>query len=71
MRSRFLELRELLSWNSSRDPWELRGYEQAAEIMAWALGERILTPHIPDDHLDQIAVAYELITGDALPPLKN
>ena len=43
----FLELRDLPSWNASSEPWELRGYEQGAEIMAWALGERILTPLDP------------------------
>jgi hypothetical protein len=71
MRNRFLELRELSSWNAPDDPWELRGCEQGAEIIAWGLGERILTAHIPDDHLDQIAAAYVFLTGDALPPAKH
>jgi hypothetical protein len=47
LRDRFLELRGLRSWNASSDPWELRGSEQGAEIMSWALGERILTAQIP------------------------
>jgi hypothetical protein len=38
VRDRFLELRGLQSWNASTDPWEARGYEQGAEIIAWALG---------------------------------
>ena len=40
-RERFLEVRGLHAWNESSDTWALRG-EQGAEIMAWALGERIL-----------------------------
>src|SRR5262245_10854632 len=66
-RSNFLDLRGLSSWNSSRDPWRLRGYEQGAEILAWALGERILTPQIPDNDPSLIGPAFELLTGRALP----
>ena len=58
-RKRFLDLRGLAAWDVQSDPWQLRGYEQGAEIIAWALGERILTP--------QIADAYELVTGQPLP----
>ena len=57
-RQRFLEVRGVHVWNDSSDAWGLRGYEQGAEIMAWALGERILTPQIPDN---------ELLTGSAPP----
>jgi hypothetical protein len=71
MRDRFLELRGLPSWNAWGDPWELRGCEQGAEIIAWGLGERILTAQLPDDDLDLIAAAYEFLTGDALPPEKK
>jgi hypothetical protein len=62
-RNAFLRERGLSSWNSSRDPWELRGYEQGAEIMAWALGDRILSPQIPDNEPKRLAAAYELMTG--------
>jgi len=62
-RNAFLQERGLSSWNSSRDPWELRGYEQGAEIMAWALGDRILSPQIPDNEPKRLAAAYELMTG--------
>jgi hypothetical protein len=62
-RNAFLRERGLPSWNSSRDPWELRGYEQGAEIMAWALGDRILSPQIPDNEPKRLAAAYELMTG--------
>jgi len=60
---RFLKLRGLQAWNGSTDPWEERGYEQAAEIMAWALGTRILTAQIPDNDPVQLGAAFELLTG--------
>ena len=66
-RDRFLEFRGLRTWNASTVRWEERGYEQGAEIMAWALGTRILTPQIPGNDPEQIAGAYELLTGQSLP----
>jgi post-segregation antitoxin (ccd killing protein) len=67
--ARFLDLRGLTSWNSSRDPWPLRGCEQAAEIISWALGERILTAQIPDNDPRHMDDAYRLLTGGRLPQL--
>lgn len=63
VKERFLDLRHLTSWNSSSDPWELRGYEQGAEIIAWVLGERILTPLIPFEDSGDLDVAFRLLTG--------
>ena len=34
VRDEFLQLRGLRAWNASSDPWDKRGYEQGAEIMA-------------------------------------
>jgi hypothetical protein len=65
-REQFLLLRGLSSWNSSTDPWQERGYEQAAETMAWALGDRILSAQIPDNEGAQLAAAFELLTGAQL-----
>jgi hypothetical protein len=62
-RAQFLDLRGLSSWNSSTDPWQERGYEQAAETMAWALGDRILSAQIPDNEPAQLAAAFEFLTG--------
>lgn len=67
-RERFLEVRGLHAWNDPSDTWGLRGYEQGAEIMAWALGERILTPKIPDNEPTQLARGFELLTGLEPPP---
>jgi|GEM_PF-1206754 hypothetical protein len=63
LKERFLDLRDLTSWNASSDPWELRGYEQGAEIIAWVLGERILTPLIPFEDSGDLEVAFRLLTG--------
>jgi hypothetical protein len=67
VRERFLDLRDLQSWNASGDPWELRGYEQGAEIIAWVLGERILTPQIPYDASADLYAAFRLLTGVEAP----
>ena len=66
-RNAFLRERGLLSWNSSRDSWELRGYEQGAEIMAWALGNRIMSAQTPDNAPSQLAAGFELLTGLEIP----
>ena len=71
IRERFIELRGLRAWNDSTDVWRLRGYEQAAEILGWGLGERILTPTIPDDGPRSLAEGFELLTGVALPRPTN
>jgi hypothetical protein len=62
-RDRFLELRGLSAWNKTTGSWMLRGYEQAAELMAWVLGERIITPKIPNNDPALLAEAFELLTG--------
>ena len=63
----FLRLRNLSAWNSSSDPWNLRGYEHGAEVIAWALGERVLTPSIPDNEPEKLGVAFRFLTGGELP----
>jgi hypothetical protein len=61
-RTRFLEIRGLVSWNSYEDPWRVRGYEQAAEILSWAIGEPILSAQIPDNSPARLTAAFELLT---------
>ena len=65
MRERFLELRGLREWNASTDPWQERGYEQGAEIISWAIGDRILGAQIPSNDPVQIGAAFEVLTGVA------
>jgi hypothetical protein len=66
-RVRFLELRGLRTWNASEAGWGNRGYEQGAEIISWALGNRILTAQIPDNDPQRLEEAFELLTGIELP----
>jgi len=63
----FLRLRHVAAWNASGDQWNLRGYEQGAEVMAWALGERIMTPSIPDNGPEQLDTAFRFLTGHHAP----
>jgi hypothetical protein len=67
-RDRFLEFRSLRTWNASTADWDDRGYEQGAEIMAWALGDRILTAQVPENDPAQLGVAFEILTGVVVPP---
>lgn len=68
-RERFLRLRGLDVWNDVAVPWNERGFEHAAEIVGWAIGERILTPTLPNVAPKQLAEAYRELTGDPLPTL--
>jgi len=66
-RVRFLELRGLRTWNASTADWGYRGYEQGAEIMSWALGNRILSAQIPDHRPRLLEAGFKLLTGVELP----
>jgi len=61
---RFMELRGLTEWNDLNQPWKERGTEQAAEVIAWGLGEGEVSPLLPEppDTANLIA-AYILLTG--------
>jgi hypothetical protein len=60
-RERFLELRGLRSWNGGDVPWRERGFEHAAEILAWHLGDRILTPTVPDNEPERLETAVDFL----------
>jgi hypothetical protein len=65
---RFLQLRNLTTWNSWDVPWAFRGTEQAAEILTWGVGDRAIPPLLEgDDDPEQLRAAYEMLTG-SLPP---
>jgi len=65
-RIRFMESRRLTSWNGSTTDWRRRGYEQAAEIIAWGLGEGTLHPQIDGaNDPDTLAVGFRLLTSVA------
>lgn len=70
LEARFLRLRQLETWSDHRADWEERGTEHAAEIISWALdgqGTGTDRPSIPLNDPDQLADAYELLTGRPLP----
>jgi hypothetical protein len=62
---RFLRLRGLRAWNDPDDPWGVRGTEQAAEVITWAVGDRAIEPLIPGDALGPRALraAFVTLTG--------
>lgn len=65
-REGFLNLRDLRSWNSRDVPWGLRGFEQAAEIITWGLGEGEMAPLLPTPvDAEALGSLYELLTGRA------
>jgi hypothetical protein len=69
-RDGFLELRGLATWNDRAVDWEARGYEQGAEIIAWAIGDQsggIYAPSIPDNEPRRLAIAFRALTGAELP----
>lgn len=63
-REGFLHLRGLTTWNSWDQPWAYRGYEQAAEIITWGVGDRAIPPLLEeDDDPEQLLAAYETLVG--------
>ena len=63
VRERFMAMRGLTAWNDQSVIWDERGFEHAAETLAWALGHRFLAPGIPDHDPDRLIAAFELLTG--------
>jgi hypothetical protein len=64
----FIELRDAESWNDSATEWGDRGFEQAAEILAWGLLETATTPtQISDSDCDSLTNAFQLLTGTEVP----
>ena len=61
---RFLRARCIATWNDRQRPWSERGAEQAAEIVAWGLGEGKVAPRLPEA-VDPATLAdlFELLTG--------
>ena len=62
-RARFIDQRGLVSWNGSSTDYKARGYEQAAEIIAWGLGVGSPTPVI-EGQTDPsgLTVSFRLLT---------
>lgn len=65
-RARFMRLRNLPGWNVTSDDWKVRGTEQAAEIVAWALGDGTTAPMISGDRdPGALADGFLLLTDSA------
>jgi hypothetical protein len=65
-REAFDRFRGSPSWNGSTSSWKARGTEQAAEIVAWGLGDGTMLPLIDGDVSPEgLAAAFELLTGRA------
>ena len=65
-REAFDRFRGSPSWNGSTSSWKARGTEQAAEIIAWGLGDGTMLPLIEGDVSPEgLASAFELLTGRA------
>ena len=63
-RIRFMRLRGIEAWNDGSLSWKERGFEQAAEIIAWGVGEGAIQPLLPDEARTQELVdAFVLLTG--------
>jgi hypothetical protein len=63
-RNAFIELRTLGGWNVTADDHKDRGTEQAAEIIAWGLGEAAPQPLISGDTTPSaLADGFRLLTG--------
>jgi len=70
LKARFLRLRQLETWDDHDVDWEERGTEHAAEIISWALDGQptgMEQASIPRNDPDELAAAYELLTGHRLP----
>jgi hypothetical protein len=63
-RSAFTEMRGAPTWNDLAYPWKDRGTEQAAEIIAWGLGDGSMLPIVHGD-LDPSSLArgFRMLTG--------
>jgi hypothetical protein len=65
MEARFMRFRGVDGWNDPGLAWKERGIEQAAEIIAWGLGEGQIQPLLPAPAQTQELIdAYVLLTGN-------
>ena len=58
-----MAMRGVTAWNDQGVIWDERGFEHAAETLAWALGHRHIAPGIPDHDPIRLTFAFELLTG--------
>jgi Zn-dependent peptidase ImmA (M78 family) len=62
VQTNFLDLRGLETWNDPNHPWHERGFEQAAEIIAWALmDQEVWMYRIRPNDSDSLQAGYQLL----------
>jgi hypothetical protein len=66
-RERFLDEQGLDRWSSWEVPWGMRGFERAAEIITWGVGDRSMRPLLPDRDPADLEAVYRMLTGLAAP----
>jgi hypothetical protein len=65
-REQFLARMQLRAWDAPGVPWETRGMEQAADVIAWGLAEAPLQGReLADRSCAELTQAFELLTGAA------
>jgi hypothetical protein len=58
----FLHLRGLETWNDHDQPWHKRGFEHAAEIIAWALiDQEVWMYRIRPNDFDSLSTGYQVL----------
>lgn len=63
---RFLALRGLTVWDDPATPWDRRGVEHGAEILAWGLmDEPVVLYRVGASSCDELAAGFRLLTGTA------
>ncbi|NNE11672.1 MAG: hypothetical protein HKN41_05435, partial [Ilumatobacter sp.] len=66
-RARYLEARQLSTWNDPDTPWAERGIEDAARLLQVSLMTN--RPHLSSSIWQERLAAYELLTGRSSPAL--
>jgi hypothetical protein len=68
-REAFNTQRSAVTWQDADAPWEDRGAEHAAEIIAWAVADYAVYPHISlaDRTCESFAEGYVTLTGTEAP----
>lgn len=63
-RNEFLEATGLETWNDTSVPWQLRGSEYAAEVLAWGLlDELVPMVRIGNPECSELTEAFQILTG--------
>ena len=71
VRDRYVEVHGLGSWNDPATQWSQRGFEHAAETLAWGLAERPIRIPTPDGPIAKVNAAFRLLTGSDAPRVEH